>query len=163
FGALVSRRVVARGDHRARRARIGDALRSCRRVGADPDLRARRAAPRRVAFRDPPDAPGKMNTLGQRAWRVGMGLCVFLLLGPIPRRCALGVMDAQYYCPTHHDQRADVPAPCGVCGMRMVKMPPARFDTYPVDLRATATTGGARLRLVVRDPRTRATVRRFTI
>jgi len=105
-----------------------------------------------------------MNTLGQRAWRVGMGLCLFLLLGPIPRPCALGPMgDAQYYCPMHPDQRADVPAPCGVCGMRMVKVPPARFDTYPVDLRATATTGGARLRLVVRDPRTRATVRRFTI
>jgi hypothetical protein len=63
----------------------------------------------------------------------------------------------------HPDQRADVAGLCGVCAMRMVKMPPARFDTYPVDLRVTATTGGARLRLAVRDPRTRATVRKFTI
>jgi hypothetical protein len=63
----------------------------------------------------------------------------------------------------HPDQRADVSGPCAICGMPMVKMPPARFDTYPIDLRATATTSGARLRLVVRDPRTRATLRRFTI
>jgi hypothetical protein len=63
----------------------------------------------------------------------------------------------------HPDQQADVAAKCGICGMRMVKMPPARFDTYPVDLRVTPTTGGARLRLTVRDPRSRSTVRKFAI
>jgi Heavy metal binding domain len=69
---------------------------------------------------------------------------------------------AQFYCPMHPDQRADVAGKCGICGMAMVKMPPARFDTYPVDLRVTTTTAGVRLRLVVQDPRTRATVRAFT-
>jgi hypothetical protein len=38
-----------------------------------------------------------------------------------------------------------------------------RFDSYPVDLRVTPTTTGARLRLSVRDPRSRAMVRRFTV
>jgi len=76
---------------------------------------------------------------------------------------ALLLLLAQFYCPMHPDQQSDVPAACGICAMRMVKMPPARFDTYPVDLRVTSTTGGVRLRLAVRDPRTRATVRRFTL
>lgn len=76
---------------------------------------------------------------------------------------ALLLLLAQFMCPMHPDQQADTAALCGVCGMRMVKMPPARFDTYPVDFRVTPTTGGARLRLAVLDPRTRATVRRFAM
>lgn len=76
---------------------------------------------------------------------------------------ALLLLLAQFYCPMHPDQQADVPSTCGICAMRMVRMPPARFATYPVDLRVTATTGGVRLRLAVRDPRTRAIVRRFAI
>lgn len=75
---------------------------------------------------------------------------------------ALLLLLAQFYCPMHPDQRADVPAPCGVCRMPMVKMPPARFETFPVDLRVTTTTGGARLRLTVRDPRGGSIVRTFT-
>jgi hypothetical protein len=70
---------------------------------------------------------------------------------------------AQFYCPMHPDQRSDTPAPCPVCFRPMAALPPARFETYPVDLRVTPTTSGARLRLTVLDPRRRATVRRFTI
>ena len=40
-------------------------------------------------------------------------------------------------------------------------MPAARFGSYPVDLRATPTLSGVRLRLAVTDPSTRAIVRRF--
>jgi catechol 2,3-dioxygenase-like lactoylglutathione lyase family enzyme len=76
---------------------------------------------------------------------------------------ALLLLLAQFACPMHPDQQADVAAKCGICGMRMVKVPPPRLDAYPVDLRVTPTTGGARLRLTVRDPRTRATVRTFAI
>jgi len=42
-------------------------------------------------------------------------------------------------------------------------MRPPRFETYPVDLRVTATTEGVRLRLAVRDPRSGSTVRRFAM
>jgi hypothetical protein len=68
-----------------------------------------------------------------------------------------------YWCPMHPDQRSPTRAICPVCGMPMVRMPPARFATYPVDLRATPTLAGARLRIAVRDPATRALVRRFAI
>jgi hypothetical protein len=70
---------------------------------------------------------------------------------------------AQFFCPMHPDQRSETPSRCPVCTMPMVPVPPARFDTYPVDLRVTATTGGARLRIAVVNPRSRTTVRRFTI
>jgi hypothetical protein len=70
---------------------------------------------------------------------------------------------AQYYCVMHPDQRSDTPAKCAICAMPMVKMPPARFDTYPVDLRVTPTTNGARLRLTVEDPHRRTTVHRFAL
>ena len=70
---------------------------------------------------------------------------------------------AQFYCPMHPGQRAATAVPCAVCGVRMVTLPPARFDTYPVDFRVTATTAGARLRLAVQDPRRRTTVRTFAI
>lgn len=45
--------------------------------------------------------------------------------------------------------------------MALVRMPPARFATYPVDLRATPTLTGVRLRLAVTHPATRAIVRKF--
>ena len=78
---------------------------------------------------------------------------------------------AQFYCPMHPDQQAPAPATCGICGMRMVPMPPPRFDTYPVDVRVTAIAGGVRLRLAVRQPSLRqgyagqgpALVRKFVI
>src|SRR4051812_23567540 len=76
---------------------------------------------------------------------------------------ALLLLLAQFYCPMHPDQQAATAEKCAVCSMQMVRMPAARFDTYPVDLRATATTSGARLRLSVRHPRTRAVVRNLAI
>jgi hypothetical protein len=63
----------------------------------------------------------------------------------------------------HPDQQSAIATKCAICGMRMVKTPPSRFDTYPVDLRVTTTTGGVRLRLAVRDPRWHSTVRTFAI
>ena len=63
----------------------------------------------------------------------------------------------------HPDVRSDTPGKCSICSMALVKMPPARFETFPVDLRATATVTGARLRLTVRSPSSRATVRTFAI
>jgi hypothetical protein len=63
----------------------------------------------------------------------------------------------------HPDQRADVRGKCGICGMTLVPMPPAKFATYPVDLRVTPTLTGARLRLAVKHPATGAIVRTFSI
>src|SRR4051812_27547509 len=68
-----------------------------------------------------------------------------------------------YWCPMHPDQRADAPGTCPVCRMTLVLMPPANFATYPVDLRATPTTAGARLRLAVRAPGANVIVRRFAM
>jgi len=74
---------------------------------------------------------------------------------------ALLLLLAQYYCVMHPDRQSPTPEPCPVCGMRMVAMPRARYETYPVDLRVTPTTSGARLRLSVRHGA--AVVRRFAI
>lgn len=71
--------------------------------------------------------------------------------------------EAQYWCPMHPDERSDVRGTCGICGMALVRMPPAVFATYPVDLRVTPTLTGARLRLAVTHPKTRSVVRRFAI
>jgi hypothetical protein len=76
---------------------------------------------------------------------------------------AVLLLIAQYYCVMHPDQQSPTPARCGICGMAMAKMPPARFDAWPVDLRVTPTTGGARLRLAVQDPRRHTPARRFTL
>ena len=70
---------------------------------------------------------------------------------------------AQFWCPMHPEERADARRACSVCGMPLVPMPPAAFATYPVDLRTTTTLAGARLRLTVRHPVSRAIVRRFAI
>jgi hypothetical protein len=63
----------------------------------------------------------------------------------------------------HPDERSEVRGKCGICGMTLVRMPPAAFATYPVDLRVTPTLAGARLRLAVTDPGSKAIVRRFSI
>jgi hypothetical protein len=63
----------------------------------------------------------------------------------------------------HPDERSDTRGVCSICGMRLVPMPPVRFGTYPVDLRATPTVSGVRLRLAVTHPSTHAIVRRFEI
>jgi hypothetical protein len=79
------------------------------------------------------------------------------------RGLALLVVLAQFWCPMHPDERSDTRGRCSICGMALVPMPPARFRTYPVDLRATPTLDGARLRLAVTHPSTGAIVRRFSI
>jgi hypothetical protein len=76
---------------------------------------------------------------------------------------ALLLLLAQFWCPMHPDERADVRGKCGICGMTLVPMPPAKFATYPVDLRVTPTLTGARLRLTVKHPATGAIVRTFSI
>lgn len=101
----------------------------------------------------------------------GLAIGLYLLCDPghrpaivlAPGGAPVEARAEQYYCVMHPDQRSDTPAKCGVCGMAMIKMPAARFDTYPVDLRVTPTTTGARLRLAVEDPRLRTAVRRFAI
>lgn len=80
-----------------------------------------------------------------------------------PARGASDASEAAYWCPMHPDQRSDTPGTCPVCRMPLVKMPPAKFATYPVDLRATPTTNGVRLRLSVKAPGSNAIVRRFTV
>ena len=80
-----------------------------------------------------------------------------------PARPAIESGDAAYWCPMHPDQRANAPGTCPVCRMPLVKMPPAKFATYPVDLRATPTTNGVRLRLSVQAPVSKRVVRNFTV
>jgi heavy metal-binding protein len=76
---------------------------------------------------------------------------------------ALLLVLAQFWCPMHPDERAATRGTCGICGMALVPMPPARFATYPVDLRVTPTLTGARLRLAVTNPATGAIVRKLSI
>jgi len=76
---------------------------------------------------------------------------------------ALLLLLAQFWCPMHPDERAAARGTCGICGMALVPMPPAKFVTYPVDLRVTPTLTGARLRLAVTHPATGAIVRTFSI
>jgi hypothetical protein len=83
----------------------------------------------------------------------GWGLGLWLLLLPA----------AQFWCPMHPDERSDARGKCAICGMALVRMPPAVFATYPVDLRVTPTLTGARLRLAVTHPKTRRVVRKFAI
>ena len=76
---------------------------------------------------------------------------------------ALLLLLAQFWCPMHPDERAAARGRCSICGMALVRMPPASFVTYPVDLRVTPTLTGARLRLSVLHPATRLAVRKFTV
>ena len=70
---------------------------------------------------------------------------------------------AQFWCPMHPDQRSAERGKCSLCGMALVRMPPATFATNPVDLRVTPTLAGVRLRLGVHQPGGGALVRRFAI
>ena len=81
----------------------------------------------------------------------------------VPPRPQSDTNDAVYWCPMHPDQRSATPGLCPICRMPLVKMPPPKFATYPVDLRATPTTNGVRLRLTVKAPGSNAIVRRFTV
>lgn len=80
--------------------------------------------------------------------------------GPPP--AASGV-EERFWCPMHPDQRSDRPGLCPICAMTLVRIPPAVFATYPVEMRATPTVSGVRLRLAVHEPATRQLVRRFAI
>lgn len=125
-----------------------------------------------------------MSIVGPLAWRCGVVLRASVLLaatlgsmaqpsahGPTgealhrPTREAPGrpTREARFWCPMHPDERSGVRGKCAICGMRLVTMPPASFATYPVDLRVTPTLTGARLRLSVLHPSTRALVRKFSI
>jgi len=75
---------------------------------------------------------------------------------------AVCLLLAQFWCPMHPDQQSDARGKCPICGMALVKMPAATFATYPVDLRATPTINGVRLRLAVKSP-AQTPVRRFAI
>ena len=70
---------------------------------------------------------------------------------------------AQFWCPMHPNERSDKAGACALCGMTLIAMPAASFATYPVDFRVTPTTGGVRLRLGVKHPKTNATVRKMAI
>ena len=59
------------------------------------------------------------------------------------RGLALLLLIAQFWCPMHPDERSAARGKCGICGMTLVRMPPAVFRTYPVDLRVTPTVAGA--------------------
>jgi hypothetical protein len=54
-------------------------------------------------------------------------------------------------------------APRAVAGGDAAQTSAARFDTFPVDLRVTPTTTGARLRLRIQDPRRGTTVRHVAV
>ena len=86
-----------------------------------------------------------------------------VITAQIPARPQSDVSNAAYWCPMHPDQRSDAPGTCPICRMPLVKMPPAKFATYPVDLRATPTTNGVRLRMTIKAPGSHAVVRRFTV
>jgi len=87
----------------------------------------------------------------------------FMSAAQAPSRATKDTSDAAYWCPMHPDQRSETPGTCPICRMPLVKMPAAKFATYPVDLRATPTTNGVRLRLSVRAPGSSAKVRTFTV
>jgi hypothetical protein len=63
----------------------------------------------------------------------------------------------------HPDVRSAAPGTCPICGMPLVRMPPASFATNPVDFRVTPIVGGVRMRLAVKQPKTGALVRRFDL
>ena len=79
------------------------------------------------------------------------------------RALALVLLLAQFWCPMHSDERAGTKGRCSICGMALVPMPAASFATNPVDLRATPTLAGVRLRIAVKQPRRDTLVREFAI
>jgi len=97
-----------------------------------------------------------------RLVRMSAALVLALLL-------AVGGVSSQgggYWCPMHPDVRGEAGAKCPLCGMALVPGP-AALDAYWLDLAdgvPPPVAGRAqRLRFVVRDPRTGAAVRSFTL
>jgi hypothetical protein len=69
-----------------------------------------------------------------------------------------------FWCSMHPGERSPVPAACPICHMPMVAIPPFRVGEYPIDVALVPQRGSrgvAALRLVVRDPATRAVVTAF--
>ena len=60
---------------------------------------------------------------------------------------------AQFWCPMHPDERSGARGKCGICGMALVRVPPAVFRTYPWTCARPQLTG-ALLRLSVTHPAT---------
>lgn len=112
-----------------------------------------------------------MTGLGTCAAAMRLATALALsLIGAPPLRAPVsaapvqsGATAAQYWCPMHPDQRLATRGTCPICGMALVRMPAASFVAYPVDLRATPTVAGVRLRLAVQSPSTQIVVRRFGI
>jgi hypothetical protein len=79
------------------------------------------------------------------------------------RTIALLLLVAQFWCAMHPEERSETRGKCSICAMALVPMPAASFATNPVDLRATPTLAGARLRIAVARPGSRTLVRTFSI
>ena len=72
---------------------------------------------------------------------------------------------AVYWCPMHPNIRGAAGDSCPVCKMALVRAAAADYDAYLLDVeiapRVLRAHQHARVRFLVRDPRTQATVRRF--
>jgi heavy metal-binding protein len=71
----------------------------------------------------------------------------------------------EYWCPMHPDVRAEVAGTCVRCGMTLLPMNPAVEGKYDLEAmlqpRASHARNVKELRLLVKEPGTHATVRRF--
>jgi hypothetical protein len=86
---------------------------------------------------------------------------LFATGGGIPGAQSVAVQSADFWCPMHPNERSPVPAPCPVCKMTMVRIPPVRVGEYRMDVeqivsRVTREVTG--LRIVIRDPATQQPV-----
>jgi len=100
-------------------------------------------------------------------------VAVFLVLAanagiasqPPPAVPAAG--QAVYWCPMHPNIRGVAGDTCPVCKMALVRAAAADYDAYLLDVeivpRVLRAKQHARVRFVVRDPRSKATVRRFEL
>src|SRR5882757_597956 len=74
---------------------------------------------------------------------------------------------AVYWCPMHASIRGKEGDTCPICKMALVRAAATDYDAYLLDLEITPRVlrarQPARVRFSVRDPHTRATVRRFAL
>ena len=76
----------------------------------------------------------------------------------------LSAQGGGFWCSMHPGERSAVPAACPICHMPMVPIPPFRVGEYAIDVSLVPQKNGrgmAGLRLVVRDPASRAVVTAF--